>query len=157
MHNVTNSFIHLSFPPKAFFFYQFLIWQYTYYILFLLQQGYKRIFQHIEEILPCRFSGNVRSNRLVHKSPKSKTESGCDIFHFFGCQKKQNKGLRENLIENIQGKKAKEVWGMLLSPYISPCWHTIEGFGPKRALVILAKNETRQFSSKVLEFQQFAF
>ena len=33
----------------------------------------------------------------------------------------------------------------------------IEGFSSKRALVILAKNETRQFSSKVLEFQQFAF
>ena len=34
---------------------------------------------------------------------------------------------------------------------------TFEGFGSKRALVILAKNETCQFSSKVLEFQQFAF
>ena len=32
----------------------------------------------------------------------------------------------------------------------------IEGFSSKRALEILAKNENRQFSSKVPEFQQFA-
>jgi len=44
-----------------------------------------------KEFLLSRFSGNVRSNRLVHKSTKSKTKSVGDVPHFLCCQGKQRR------------------------------------------------------------------
>ena len=40
--------------------------------------------------LPLGFGVNIWSSWLVHKSPKTKTKIGRDVFHFFCCQIKYN-------------------------------------------------------------------
>ena len=58
----------------------------------------------LTEFLRCRCSVNVRGYWLVYKSSKTKTESVCDVIHFFSCKEnKRNKLQLTKKRENLQG------------------------------------------------------